>query len=300
MLLPSTKQPMIWARFSVDSLFILTIMLEPSDGTSAGLSAVSLLWTIDEGTPETSLFAGDFYARGRNLCRVLRLLTPVPATADKDIKSTRGDLGRGVYALSDLRAFVALDGKPADGKNVPRWLTRVLAPVGHQPWQADYSFSDLVSLFVVRELLKKGVHQFTIREAETYLRKKWKTDRPFVSDEIQTDGLRVLVDDEVIAGQIESADLHGQQVMRELVKDRLEHVEYHDGSAAYWLPAPGVVVDPRVQFGAPVVEGTRVPTDAVYGVVRQLGTERAIRRFDLSAKHIEHAIAFEDRLAALN
>lgn len=28
MLLPSTRQPMIWARFSVLSLFILTILLE--------------------------------------------------------------------------------------------------------------------------------------------------------------------------------------------------------------------------------------------------------------------------------
>jgi hypothetical protein len=33
--LPSTKQPMIWARFSVVSRFILTNLLEPSDGTSA-------------------------------------------------------------------------------------------------------------------------------------------------------------------------------------------------------------------------------------------------------------------------
>ena len=32
MLFPSTRQPMIWARFSVVSRFILTIMLEGSDG----------------------------------------------------------------------------------------------------------------------------------------------------------------------------------------------------------------------------------------------------------------------------
>jgi hypothetical protein len=32
--LPSTRQPMIWARFLGVSLFILTIMLERSDGRS--------------------------------------------------------------------------------------------------------------------------------------------------------------------------------------------------------------------------------------------------------------------------
>jgi hypothetical protein len=35
MLLPSTRQPMIWARFSVVSLFILTILLELSDGKTS-------------------------------------------------------------------------------------------------------------------------------------------------------------------------------------------------------------------------------------------------------------------------
>jgi hypothetical protein len=33
MLFPSTRHPMIWARFSVVNRFILTIMLEGSDGT---------------------------------------------------------------------------------------------------------------------------------------------------------------------------------------------------------------------------------------------------------------------------
>jgi hypothetical protein len=124
---------------------------------------------------------------------------------------------------------------------------------------SDYSFSDLISLFVVRELLNKGVTPRTIRMAESYLRRKWKTDRPFVTDEIQTDGRTVFVDDEIVSGQIESADRHGQQVMREVVSDRLARVRYHAGTAESWSPADCVLVDPRVQFGEPVIAGTRVP-----------------------------------------
>jgi uncharacterized protein (DUF433 family) len=223
----------------------------------------------------------------------------VPATADKDIEKTRGDLGRGVYALSDLRAFLALSGKREDAKKTLPWLTRVLNPVGHRPWQADYSFSDLISLFVVRELVKKGVAQHTIRDAETYLRRKWKTDRPFVSDEIQTDGRRVLVDDEVIAGQIESADLYGQQVMRELIKDRLAHVHYQDGSAEYWSPMKGILVDPRVQFGEPVIAGTRLPTEAVWATVKRMGLDATITHLDVPAPAARAAIVFEEELTAL-
>jgi uncharacterized protein (DUF433 family) len=220
--------------------------------------------------------------------------------ADKDLASTRGALGVGVYALSDLRVLLALSGSAKDAEKALPWLRSVLNPAGHRPWQADYSFSDLISLFVVRELTKRGVQAPTIRSAEIYLRKKWKTDRPFVSDQIQTDGHRVLVDDEVIAGQIESADLHGQQIMRELIKDRLTHVHYRDGTAEYWTPAQGIVVDPRVQFGEPVVEGTRIPAEAVANVARNLGANCAAGRFELEADQVAAAIAFEQQIASLN
>jgi len=210
----------------------------------------------------------------------------------------RRDLGAGFYGLGDLRAFVALSGARKDGERVLSWLTLILNPVSHRPRRADYSFSDLVSLFVVRELLRKGVRPMMIRNAERYLCEKWATDRPFVSDEIQTDGRRVFVDDELIAGQIESADLRGQQVMYELVKDRLTYVHYRNGSAAYWTPAKRVLIDPRVQFGEPVLAGTRVPTEAVAAMSHALGRKAAAAQLAISSDAARDAIAFEKRLAA--
>jgi hypothetical protein len=97
------------------------------------------------------------------------------------------------------------------------WLGSVLNPVRRHPRRPDHSFSDLISLFVVSELRRRGVRPAAIREAEAWLRRKWQTDRPFVSEEIQTDGHGIFVDDRPVSGQIESADRHGQQVMRELV-----------------------------------------------------------------------------------
>jgi alpha/beta superfamily hydrolase len=83
----------------------------------------------------------------------------------------------GVYALADLRRFLAFSGEPEDAGWTARWLKTALNPVDHGRWQADYSFSDLVSLFVVRELHRRGVRLSDIRKAENYLRKLWKTDR---------------------------------------------------------------------------------------------------------------------------
>jgi uncharacterized protein (DUF433 family) len=217
-----------------------------------------------------------------------------------NIETTRGDLGHGIYSLAELRTLVALYGEAKDAKQTAYWLRRALNPVAHKPWQADHSFSDLISLFVVRQLVKRGVSARTIRDAEMHLRDKWKTDRPFACEDLKTDGIEVFCEDEPDAGSIEAASQYGQLAIREVVQEGLASVFYDEGNAAYWVPMKGVLVDPRVQFGEPVVKGTRIPTSAVAGVVRNLGQEEAVLRFSLTTDLLESAVAFEDRIAALN
>jgi uncharacterized protein (DUF433 family) len=193
---------------------------------------------------------------------------------------------------------VALSGAPGDAKYVLPWLGSALNPATHARRRPDYSFADLVSLFVVRELVRSGVALRTIRDAESYLRKKWQTERPFVSDEIRTDGCGIFVDDDLIAGQIESADKYGQQAMRAFIKDRLPAVHYHHGSAAYWTPRAGVSVDPRLQFGEPVLEGTRLTTELVAAAASELGVDDAASRFRITRKAVGTAVRFDAELAA--
>jgi uncharacterized protein (DUF433 family) len=212
------------------------------------------------------------------------------------------ELGKGLFSLADLRTYVALSGKPQDADRVLRWLTDVLNSVHHQSRRPDYSFGDLISLFVVRELLMKGVRPRDIREAEDYLRRKWDTDRPFVSEDIKTDGCGVFVDDELVAGgQLESADKHGQQVLREAVSERLTRVEYHDGMAALWTPTQEIVVDPRVQFGEPVIAGTRVPTESIAEMAQYASIDRIVEEMGITPQQAKAALKFEKRRgAALN
>ncbi len=211
------------------------------------------------------------------------------------------ELGQGLYSLSSLRAYLALSGESKDGGYVLDWLTDVLNPVGHRRRRPDYSFGDLISLFVVRELKRRGVRTGDIRDAETYLREKWNTDRPFVSEEIQTDGRGIFVDDELIAGgQFEAAELRGQQVMREAVKERLTHVRYDDGTASYWMPVQHVLIDPRVQFGEPVIEGTRIPTEAVMDMTSYATVSEIAADLRISAEQANAALMFENRLSALH
>jgi uncharacterized protein (DUF433 family) len=210
------------------------------------------------------------------------------------------ELGQGLFSLANLRAYMALSGQPEDGSRVLPWLTQVLNEVHHQRKRPDYSFGDLISLFVVRELLLKGVRPRDVREAEAYLRKKWKTDRPFISDEIKTDGCGVFVDDELVAGgQLEAAERHGQQVLREAVKKRLTRVEYQNGLASLWTPMQHVVIDPRIQFGEPVISGTRVPTESIAEMAEYATVNEIAKEMGITVPQAEAGLAFENRLSTI-
>lgn len=225
-------------------------------------------------------------------------------TATNPSESTRGNIGQGLYSLAELRTYVALQADAEAAQHVPRWLSDVLLPVARTPREPDHSFSDLISLFVVRELRRHGVAPATIREAEGHLREVWGTDRPFVFDVIQTDGRDIFADGAQVTGQIEAASRssfskkRGQQVMLAVVKDLLRDVRYVDGRAGQWAPVQCVVLNPAVQFGEPVIEGTRVTTAAVAELAELRGVDIAADRLRVSAAQAQAALAFERRLAA--
>lgn len=222
-------------------------------------------------------------------------------------ESTRGEVGQGIYSLAELRTYVAYYADPSDAANVLQWLTGVLNPVGHRSRRPDYSFSDLISLFVVRELLRAGVRPATIRDAEAYMRRRFGVDRPFVSEEVATDGHRVFVRSdepdqvEVAPHEVRPQPEHrgGQQVQRRVIGPYLHRVRYADGLATAWSPIDEVVLDPRVQFGEPVLEGTRILTSVAAELAEHSDAEATAVRLDVRPSAVRSALKFERRLARL-
>jgi uncharacterized protein (DUF433 family) len=224
-------------------------------------------------------------------------MTPVAS----DQHPTRADLGLGIYSLEDLRTYLAYYADDAStGTLALTWLTEALNPVpGHVARRPDYAFSDLISLFVVRELRRLGVRMGKIRQAEKHMRKTTGLERPFVHREVMTDGRDVwIVGDE--PHQVEAASgPRGQQASRIALAAYLKSVQYTDNVAATWIPADHVLVSPHVQFGEPVVQGTRVPTAAVADIAASAGSDRAAARLGISQAEADAAIAFQRKLAAL-
>lgn len=214
-------------------------------------------------------------------------------------ESIRGHLGTGIYSLADLRNFLAFETDRVGGEKALVWLQTALNPAGHESYQADYSFGDLVSLFVVGELLRKGVTLATIKKAEATLAARWSHSRPYAREDIATDGVDVFAlrdSDREQPESGEAANRDGQRAMFEPIRDHLTTIRYADGWAKSWEPSDRILVDPALQFGDPVVAGTRVLTADVAAIVDSFGVRAATERLGLEQADVHAAVRFEQAL----
>ena len=57
--------------------------------------------------------------------------------------------------------------------------------------------------------------------------------------------------------------------------------------------APGIVIDPKIRFGKPVIKGTRVPVDLILGkIAGGMTIDEVAREYDLKKKQILAALRY--------
>lgn len=139
---------------------------------------------------------------------------------------------------------------------VSRWHRNTT--LGSRQPRVKLSYLQLIELAVAAACKEAGMKLTDIRSARAYFAGAFKTEHPFATLELMTDG----VDLALKAG----ADLlignkGGQLAWKEIIGKRFKEFDYEEGLAARWHVAgkkSPVIIDPRVRFGAPHVAG--VPT----------------------------------------
>jgi uncharacterized protein (DUF433 family)/DNA-binding transcriptional MerR regulator len=218
-----------------------------------------------------------------------------------DAATLEAPFERGIYALTELTRFVAIRHRhPHTADQVARWLERGLGKSDHRSRRPDYSFHDLVSLFVVRELIDTGVRLADIAQAEEHLRAQLDFRRPFASIHILTDGVDVLYDaNPHIIDQLTAANRSGQEVLRPTIEAALRDVHYEGTVAARWTPWRAIVIDPAVQFGEPCIAGTRITTERLAHLNAAGDSPRRLAEvFDIPKEYVAQALEFERELAS--
>ena len=128
-------------------------------------------------------------------------------------------------------------------------------------------FIAVVEAYVLRSLRDLGLTKSKIRDAAAAVRKEFDTPYGLATKRIATDGIDIFVhyadDDIVRAGD-------NQRPIREVISNYLQYIKWDKSDSfparlrlrQYPDVAP-VVIDPRFGWGAPVIESTKVPVDAV-------------------------------------
>jgi uncharacterized protein (DUF433 family) len=192
---------------------------------------------------------------------------------------------------------------PVSSAKMIRWIRKGVASsdlVDISGRELLIGFEDLVSMRVIGALRASGVGWPAIREAEQWLRRETRSPRPFATETLWTGQRQIFIE---WRKQLVSASTSGQAAFDFL----LEHLIPVHGLvfnektqvAKSWEPAPSVVLEPQVQFGAPCIKGTRIPTRSVAGMIEAGDSpEYVASAYDLAIKDVEDACEWERLLRA--
>lgn len=176
----------------------------------------------------------------------------------------------GVYTIPEATRILSRD-HGVSRRNVSAWLIRGETYGRFQAGDGTslLTFSDLVSLKVVAKLRDEGVSSQRVRKLERRLRDEFPDlMQPFAAVGIYfTDGQNLWAatdpqSDHVIEIVGKRPD---QFVIERYLRPFVSEIRVdEDGvSPESWQLARNVEMNPRVQFGRPVVEGTRLPIRTV-------------------------------------
>jgi len=212
----------------------------------------------------------------------------------------------------------------ADLRTVRRWLRgyswkyrggcRLSGPL----WDLQYAddedlggeqvlgFHDLLELRTVAKFVQQGVSLKVIR-ATIEVARGYLGDYPLHSRRFVTDGRQIFLEAVERAGEDPKLlDVRGRQFAIDAVirPSLVQGIEYDKHAHALrWYPIPKkrlIVLDPKVQFGEPIIADAGVPTDTLSAAYLAEGKEvgRVARLYRVPPQAVQAAVAFEHRLTA--
>lgn len=133
------------------------------------------------------------------------------------------------------------------------------------------SFLNLVEAHVLASM--RRTHELPmhkVRSALAYLEKELDCAHPLATESFRTDGIDLFVDR---VNKIINVSSAGQTGMREALDASLQRIGYEGGLALRLFPFVRsddeaeqpklVVIDPRIAFGRPVIDGTGIPVEDI-------------------------------------
>ncbi len=167
------------------------------------------------------------------------------------------------------------------------------------------SFLELMELRIVRELVDdKKIPLQTVRKFSDQLKAQFETKYPFASRQVFASGDDLFATlsrtdrDHMIGSKGRDRE---QLAATVLFRPYLSDAEFDEATfltQKWWPLGHGVpvVLDPRISFGAPTIQGRRVRTAIVAGMVEAGSESEAAGAYGLSLAEVRAAVLFESEL----
>jgi len=229
--------------------------------------------------------------------------------------STKSTIGAGTYSLRDAALLLHLP----YGK-LRRWaagywysatdedrFSEPVVPISHDELdERILSFHDLMELAVVAFFRGESVSMSVVRAARARAQVLFKTEYPFATERLQTDGSGIFSDlspiDDVPVGKLQLELSKGQLAYREFVEPFFrQNVDFaQDGLAsAYWPMGRDkpVLLDAGRAFGRPIIRRSGTPTFILYQM-RQAGEnlDSIAAWYELTPGELDAALEYEQSL----
>lgn len=202
-----------------------------------------------------------------------------------------------MYIAATLRSDTPLN---ITSRKVIYWIRRGLTDTSLAPIPGRellLTFEDVISMRVIAALRAAGVKFSKIYEAEDWLRKVTQHPRPFATEMLWTEKSDIFVE---IKRQMIAASRSGQfafKILEEYLIPVHGLIFNKKHVAQSWEPRQNILIDPLIQFGAPCIKGTRIPTRTLWGMVMGGDTiEYVTQSFHLTNELVGNAIAWENAL----
>lgn len=220
-------------------------------------------------------------------------------------------IGLGLYSPADAARLI---GVPAT--KLTRWLKGYGSGNRAHPalWKRQIEaidgglylgFLDLVQSRMAAAFIEAGLSPQKVRHALVLARDLIENEHPFATSRFKTDGRTLLL--EALTDTEEDRPLvdlfkRGQYVMRNVIEPSLKGIDFETDIAVRWWPkgrANDIVLDPKRQFGQPIIDSFGVPTAVLRAAVLAEGSvTKAAEMYRVTPEAVRRAVDFERGLAA--
>lgn len=214
------------------------------------------------------------------------------------------EIGVGIYSLPNASQILKRSDRKMSTRQVRSWARRGLTYGVHDTESGSgvLTFQDLVSLEVEGRLRRAGMTSQGVRQLEHRLRVAFpEWDHPLARGIFYITGRRVWATMDPSHPNIlfeVLGKMRDQYVMSPMVKPFCRQVTFDedDRRAIRWDLNDWVQIDPLIQFGAPIVKGTRTPVSTIAANLRAGTAEQVADWYDLT---LEQILGVKDYLSSV-